>query len=66
MTIDDLYNLIRRHKHEGVETEKLTLSGIVAPTFRPTAVGLIYCDTAAGKVYISTGSTNASDWRILN
>jgi hypothetical protein len=66
MTIEELYNLIRRHKHDGVETERLASQGIAAPSFRPLAVGLIYCDTTNAKVYISTGTTNANDWKLLN
>ena len=66
MTIDELYNLARRHTHDGIETEKLVKQGTAAPSFRPTAVGLIYCDTTNGKVYISTGTTDSNDWKILN
>lgn len=66
MTSEELYNLIRRHKHDGVETDRLTLNGIVAPTFRPTALGLIYVDTVLGKAYVSTGTTSSTDWKILN
>ena len=66
MTLEEIYNLIRRHKHDGIETEKLTYSGLVAPTYAPKATGLIYTDTVAGKVYISTGTTASTDWRLLN
>jgi hypothetical protein len=74
MTIEqlnqDLQNLkesFRRHIHyDGIETEKFTLRGIVAPGFTPKFVGLIYCDTTAGKVYISTNTTASSDWKLLN
>ncbi len=41
-------------------------SGIIAPTSTPTKIGNIYIDTVLGKVYISTGTTNSADWKILN
>ena len=57
----------RRHTHyDGIDAEKFNLTGIVAPSFTPRFVGLIYCDTVAGKVYISTGTSSSSDWKILN
>ena len=65
-SLDEMYELFRRHRHDGIESERLTLRGIVAPAFRPTDVGIIYCDTANAKVYISTGTTDSNDWRILN
>ena len=37
-----------------------------APSSTPTKVGNIYIDTSGGKVYISTGTTNSTDWKILN
>lgn len=64
--LQDLEDLMRRHKHEGIQTEKLALTGIVAPGFTPKQIGIIYCDTSAGKVYISTGVTTSSDWKLLN
>lgn len=64
--IEDLKSLFRRHKHDGLETEKLVLTGLVAPTYTPKAIGLIYCDTVAAKVYISTGVSSSTDWKILN
>lgn len=42
------------------------LSGTAAPVSTPTKVGLIYVDTVAKKVYVSTGTTNASDWTIVS
>jgi len=41
-------------------------SGAVVPATTPLKVGDIYCDTVLGKVYISTGTSSSSDWRILN
>ncbi len=41
-------------------------SGVGAPGSTPAAVGQIYTDTSGGKVYISTGTTNSGDWKILN
>lgn len=37
-----------------------------APGYTPSDIGLIYCDTSGGKVYISTGTSSSSDWKILN
>jgi hypothetical protein len=66
MTLQDLADLIQRHKHDGIETEKLTYRGTEAPATRPLAVGLIFCDTTNGKVYISTGTTDSTDWKVMN
>lgn len=40
--------------------------GTTAPSTTPSAIGLQYVDTAAGKVYISTGTASSADWKILN
>lgn len=37
-----------------------------APTTTPTRIGNIYCRTDTGKVYISTGTSASSDWKLLN
>lgn len=44
----------------------ISTSGGGAPGTTPPAVGLTYCDTTGGKVYISTGTTNSGDWKLLN
>ena len=41
-------------------------SGTSAPTSTPSALGQIYVDTSAVKVYISTGTSSSSDWTIMN
>lgn len=41
-------------------------SGTAAPATTPLKVGDIYCDTNAGKAYISTGTSSSADWKILN
>jgi len=41
-------------------------TGTSAPSSTPTKVGDTYTDTSGGKVYISTGTTNSADWKILN
>jgi hypothetical protein len=64
--LQDLKESFRRHKHDGIETEKLGLTGTVAPGFTPKFIGLIYCDTSAAKVYISTGVSSSADWKLLN
>ena len=37
-----------------------------APGSTPVALGQTYIDTAAGKVYISVGTSSSADWKILN
>ncbi len=41
-------------------------TGVVAPASTPSKIGNIYIDTVLGKVYMSAGITNSSDWKILN
>lgn len=43
-----------------------SISGSGAPGSTPVALGQIYVDTSGGKAYISTGTTNSGDWKILN
>ena len=38
-------------------------SGAGVPTSTPSSIGDIYIDTTNLKIYISTGTTNASDWK---
>ena len=47
-----------------VDTVAFTGSG--APGTTPTAVGQIYVDTNAGKVYISVAIVNSGSWAIMN
>jgi len=47
-------------------TQTDALSGAVAPASTPTAVGQMYIDTVAAKVYVSTGTSASTDWKILN
>ncbi len=41
-------------------------SGIVAPISTPTALGQIFVDTVLLKIYISTGTSSAADWTLVN
>ncbi len=41
-------------------------SGTVAPASTPTKIGDIYIDTVLAKVYIATGTSSSSDYKILN
>ena len=41
-------------------------SGTTAPSSTPVSVGQMYVDTTAKKVYVSTGTSSSSDWKILN
>lgn len=47
-------------------TAPIISSGSGAPASTPTKIGNVYVDTTGTKVYISTGTTNSSDWKILN
>jgi hypothetical protein len=42
------------------------LTGNIAPSTVPFKIGNIFCDTSAGKVYISTGISSSADWKLLN
>lgn len=46
--------------------DTVAFSGTAAPNTTPTAIGQIYIDTNAGKVYISVATVNSSSWAILN
>jgi len=39
--------------------------GTAAPTTTPAKVGLLFIDTTNAAVYISTGTTDSSDWIAL-
>ncbi len=41
-------------------------SGTTAPSSTPVAIGDMYINTSATKVYIATGITSSVDWKILN
>lgn len=41
-------------------------SGTTAPSSTPVAVGQMYVDTTAKKVYVSVGTTSSADWSLLN
>ena len=41
------------------------LESTSAPSFAPRKPGLLWKDTTQGKLYISTGSTDASDWVLI-
>ncbi|KKQ77874.1 MAG: hypothetical protein UT00_C0004G0016 [Parcubacteria group bacterium GW2011_GWA1_38_7] len=41
-------------------------SGSSAPSSIPVALGQVYIDTSAAKVYISTGTSSSSDWVLIN
>lgn len=40
--------------------------GTAAPTTTPAKVGLLFIDTTAAKVYVSTGTSASTDWKALN
>lgn len=46
--------------------QQITANGTGAPATTPTSIGQMYIDTAAEKVYVSTGTASSADWKILN
>lgn len=43
-------------------------TGTAAPAFTPAAVGMLYIvnpNTSSAAIYISTGTTNQNDWRLI-
>lgn len=40
--------------------------GTVVPNTTPAKVGLMYINTATSKVYVSTGTSLPTDWKLLN
>jgi hypothetical protein len=42
------------------------VTGTAAPTVTPNFVGQMFVDTTNKKIYVATGTTNSSDWTILN
>jgi hypothetical protein len=50
---------------DGAFTTSTSGAGVPTGT-APAAIGLMYIDTSAGKVYVSTGVSAGSDWKILN
>jgi hypothetical protein len=41
------------------------LHGSGAPTFTPAAVGVVYVDVDGPAIYISSGISSSSDWRLI-
>jgi len=41
-------------------------TGLVAPTTTPDKIGDMFIDTVLSKVYVATGVSSSSDWKILN
>lgn len=41
------------------------LSGTTAPDFAPAAPGVVYVNTEGPAIYISSGTSSASDWRLI-
>jgi hypothetical protein len=41
-------------------------SGTTSPSSTPAKVGDMYVDTTAKKIYVATGTTNSTDWTIIN
>ncbi len=41
-------------------------TGIVVPAITPIHLGDIYINTVLTKVYVATGLSSSSDWKILN
>jgi hypothetical protein len=68
----DITNIASSDKSFAFPNASGTISTVTSGTSDPTAgaapaaIGLIYCKTDTGKVYISTGTSAGSDWKILN
>jgi hypothetical protein len=68
----DLESLFARHSHDGRETQSVSgripniTSEAAAPTTTPKKIGDIFIRTDTAKVYISTGTSASTDWKILN
>jgi len=41
-------------------------TGVAAPTTTPDKIGDLFIDSVLGKVYVATGVSNSTDWKILN
>ena len=39
-------------------------TGIVPPTSTPAYAGSVFIDTVAGRFYVATGTSSASDWKL--
>jgi Trp operon repressor len=69
--LDAIEELLHTHTHDGRDTKYITGNiprvsrGSGVPTSTPKNYGDIYVRTT-GKVYIATGTSSASDWKILN
>lgn len=50
----------------GQSTGATVTTGTVAPATTPAKIGDIYVNTAAGKVYIATGTSSVAKWALLN
>ena len=48
------------------EVSPIISSGDGSPSSTPGKIGDLYIDTSGKKAYIATGTTNSSDWTILN
>jgi hypothetical protein len=44
----------------------ISIPGTAAPTITPAFVGQQFVDTTNKKIYVATGTTNSSDWTIVN
>lgn len=54
---------------QSLDTDDLAtvaLNGTDVPASTPVYVGQFYVDTSGKKLYVATGTTNSSDWTILN
>lgn len=61
----DSIRLASSNSNKAVYAPTVT-TGTGAPSSTPTGVGHLYVDTSGKKLYVSTGTTNSSDWTILN
>lgn len=67
--IKKMWQLANQSIENGNNVQLAYTSGDVSPITAgivPAKVGLMFIDTVAGKVYVSTGTTAAADWKALN
>jgi hypothetical protein len=55
-----------RKMQNGIDRAPRTYTGTAAPTIIPYKTGDIFIDTTNAKIYVSTGITATTDWKILN
>ena len=66
MPVKNMWQQANQPIADGNNVQLAHTVGTAAPTTTPAAVGLMFINTATGKVYVSTGTATSADWKILN